>query len=223
MKNKLIVIDGCDCSGKATQAKLLYERLLKEKNNTKLISFPFYNKQYSIFTKEYLNGKYGVNPNDVSCKKASLFYAMDRYGSYMDEWKDYYENNLIICDRYVTSNMIHQACKLDDIKEKNIFLDWLYDLEYNILELPKPDMVIFLDVLPEVSKELNENRLNKINNSNIKDIHEQDLDYLKKSYNNGRFIAEKFNWEIIECCNDGNILPLEEIQKRIYDKIKGIL
>ncbi len=130
--------------------------------NVLKIQFPDYNDPSSTLVKMYLNGEFGKEPSDVNAYAASTFYAVDRFASYKRYWQKFYlEGGIIIADRYTTSNAIHQAVKLDKEK-REAFFSWLYDFEFNLLGLPKPDCVILLDVLPDVSIKLMENRLNKI-------------------------------------------------------------
>ena len=145
--------------------------------------------------------------------------------SYKTEWEKLLKNGeIIVADRYTTSNMIHQASKISDIKEKEAFLKWVYDFEYNKLNLPEPDLTIFLDMPVKHAKILMENRLNKIDNSATKDIHESDTNYLNQSYNNAVYVAEMFKWERISCVNENDeIKSIEEISKEILEKVKKVI
>lgn len=223
-KGKLIIIEsGSDASGKATQSKKLYERLIGEGYNCMKITFPDYESESSALVKMYLRGDFGSNPNDVSPYVASTFYAADRYASFKTKWEKFYnEGGIIISDRYTTSNMVHQAAKINN-DEKEKFLDWLYDLEFNIYGIPKPDEIIFLDVDPEVSQELMKDRKNKFTGEEAKDIHESNKEYLINSYNNSLYIADKYNWKVIKCCKDNKLRTIEDINDEIYDNIKKYL
>ncbi len=214
---KLFAIEGVDGSGKETQTRLLYERLVKDGKNPIKISFPDYESASSYAVKLYLDGEFGKNANDVSAKTASTFFALDRYISYKTKWEsDYKDGRIIIADRYVTSNMIHQASKIDDIDEKDSFLEWLCDFEYNTYELPMPDKVIFLDVPPSVGANLTKDRKNKATGSEQKDIHEKDSAHIQKSYDNAKYVAKKYGWEIIECAPNGKLRSIEDIGEQIY-------
>ncbi len=214
---KLFAIEGVDGSGKETQTRLLYERLVKEGKNPVKISFPDYESSSSYAVKLYLDGEFGNNANDVSAKTASTFFALDRYISYKTKWEsDYKDGRIIIADRYVTSNMIHQASKIDDVHGKDSFLEWLCDFEYNTYELPVPDKVIFLDVPPSVGADLTKGRKNKATGSEQKDIHEKDSAHIQKSYDNAKYVAKKYGWEIIECAPDGKMRSIEDIGEQIY-------
>lgn len=227
MKNhgKLIVIEsGSDASGKATQTQLLFEHLTREGYNVKKIEFPDYDSDSSIFVKMYLRGDFGKNPFEVNPYKASTFYAQDRYISYETKWRKFYEeeNNIILCDRYVYSNIINQAIKLNEV-DREAYCNWLLHLEFDVYEIPKPDVVIFLDMPIEKSIKLMRDRKNKIDNSDIKDIHERDEEYLRKTYYHALEVAEKFKWNRISCVEDGNIRSIEDIHKQVYSVIKSTI
>lgn len=214
----LIAIDGVDASGKQTQTELLLKRT--DKNSTRLISFPAYDKPSSAPVKMYLNGELGTNPDDVNAYAASALFAVDRYATYKSDWeKDYKSDKLIIADRYVSSNMIHQASKINNIDKKEKFLEWLFDLEYNKFGLPQPDVMIFLDMPPEYGARLMAERANKITGDMSKDIHENDKEYLRKSYDNALFVAKKYNWNIVSCVRDNKIREIDDINDEIYSII----
>ncbi len=212
----LIAIDGVDASGKQTQTELLLKRM--NEKSPRLISFPAYDKPSSAPVKMYLNGDFGKNPDDVNAYAASALFAVDRYATYKSDWeKDYKSDKLIIADRYVSSNMIHQAGKISDAAEKEKFLEWLFDLEYNKFGLPQPDVMIFLDMPPEYGARLMAERANKITGGMSKDIHENDREYLQKSYDNALFVAKKYDWNIVSCIRDNKIRTIEDINNEIYN------
>ncbi len=224
---KLIVIEGSDGSGKETQTRLLYEYLEAQGRRVRRVSYPNYDSPSSALVKMYLGSEFGPDAYAVNAYVASSFYAVDRFASYLKEWKAFYESEgdgagepIVICDRYVTSNMLHQASKLDSLEEKLAFLDWEYDFEYVKGGLPVPDCVFFLDVKPEVSLRLMKDRANKITHGARKDIHEADPGFLEKSYANSVILAERYGWERIECCDkDGNLRSIEEIHEMIRGKL----
>jgi dTMP kinase len=221
---KLIAIDGVDASGKQTQTTLLLSRLEKEGREVKMVSFPAYDKPSSILVKMYLNGEFGENPSDVNAYATSTLFAADRFATYRTDWgTDYNRGTIILADRYVSSNLIHQASKINDTDEKEKFLMWLDDLEYGIYNLPRPDVTIFLDMPPEYGAELMSGRLNKSNGDDKKDIHESDFSYLEKSYENAMFVAKKFNWKRISCIKDGQIRSVDEIHEDIYSIVRELL
>ncbi len=216
---RLIVVEGVDSSGKATQARCLYERLLSEGENVKLISFPDYESDFSVPVKRYLAGDLGNKPEDVNAYAASVFYAIDRYASFKRKWGEFYESGgTIIADRYVTSNLVHQASKIDG--DKTEFINWLSDLEYDKMGLPVPDLVLFLDMPPEFAKMLMKDRANKITGEKEKDIHESDDSYLLKSYNNAMEIAGECGWKILSCVEANSVKSIEKIGEEIYNLCK---
>ena len=215
----LIVIEGIDGSGKQTQAEMLISRLEKD-NKVRKIAFPDYDSDTSALVKMYLGGKFGENAFDVNAYTASSFYAVDRIGSYLSDWKkDMDSGKIIISDRYTTSNAIHQGSKLTG-KEREGYLNWLFDFEYNLLGLPKPDFVFFLNMPPEYGRQLMKDRNNKITGESELDIHERDRDYLQKSYDNAIDVARRFDWTVIDCVKDGAIRTVEDINDEIYSTVK---
>ena len=218
----LIAVDGVDASGKQTQTELLLKRFEQE-GDARLVSFPAYESRSSELVRMYLGGEFGTDPEAVNAYAASVFFAADWYATFKTDWgKDYLSGKTIIADRYVSSNMIHQAGKIDDTEEKKVFLDWLYDLEYKKLGLPEPDITVFLDMPPEYGARLMRDRANKITGAEQKDIHERNAAYLQKSYENALFAAHRYGWRIVSCVKDGEIRTIEDIHKEIYDLIKGL-
>ena len=217
----LVVIEGVDGSGKQTQTQLLHDRL-RDNFKIRRLTFPDYNSETSALVKMYLGGEFGNKPESVNAYASSSFYAVDRIGGYLKDWhEDYERGDFILCDRYTTSNAVHQAGKLSG-KERDDYLDWLFDYEYRLLGLPKPDLVFFLDVPPEVSRELMKNRNNKITGESEKDIHESNADYITKSYENALYVAKKCGWNVIECVKNGKLRSIEDINDEIYNLVMGI-
>lgn len=221
MKGKLIIIEsGSDASGKETQTRKLFEKLTLEGVNIKKVEYPNYKSDSSALVKMYLKGDFGKNPEDVNPYVSSTFYAVDRYASFKTEWQeDYLKGAVILADRYTTSNMVHQAVKLRG-QDKDKFLDWLWNLEFGLYELPVPDCVIFLDMPPEFSKNLMKERINKFTGKDQKDIHESNEEYLINCYNNALYIANKYNWHKVGCVEDGRLRSIEEIHEDIYKFVK---
>ncbi|NMB34554.1 MAG: thymidylate kinase [Clostridium sp.] len=225
MRSKLVIIEsGSDASGKETQTQRLYERLVGDGHRVKKVSFPNYDSDSSALIKMYLKGEFGENPGDVSPYVASTFYAADRFASFRSDWGQAYDEGcIILADRYTTSNMVHQAAKIKDHGEKDKFLEWLWDFEFNIYRLPIPDCVLFLDMPPAYSKILMEDRANKFTGGKNKDIHERNDQYLIQSYNNSLYIAQKYNWNVISCVENGIIKSIGKIHKDIYGVVKKIV
>lgn len=218
---KLFVIDGTDGSGKQTQLGELKNRLNKEKIDYRVVSFPNYDSKTSTLVKMYLSGEFGTNSKEISPYIASTFYAADRYATYQTELKEYYENGgLILADRYTTSNMIHQAGKIQDKEERDKFLKWLWDFEFNLYKLPIPTEVFFLNMPVEKSLELIANRDNKFTHSSKKDIHENDKNHLIDAYSAACDVAKDYNWYEVKCVKDDKIRTIEDIHEEIYNEIK---
>lgn len=223
MKGKLFIIEGSDSSGKATQTEKLYNKLVEDGYKIKMVEYPNYKSESSALVKMYLRGDFGKKPNDVNPYVASTFYAGDRYASFKLEWEEFYnEGGIIIADRYTTSNMIHQAAKMEG-EEKDKFLNWLWDFEFNMYKLPIPDSVIFLNMPPEFSEKLMAERANKITGEMEKDIHERDKEYLINSYNNSLYIADKYKWNKVSCTLGEKIKTIDEIHHDVYMIIKELL
>ena len=215
---KLIVIEGLDGSGKSTQLELLKERLKTENIPSKAISFPDYESDSSALVKMYLAGKFGDKPSDVNPFAASLFYCVDRYASYKTKWEeDYKSDKVIIAGRYTTSNAIHQACKLPQSEWKP-FLDWFYDIEYKKVGIPKPDLVIFLDMPIEVSQKLLTNRYH--GDEGGKDIHEKNVDYLNACRQAAKFVADYSGYKTVCCAKGDKPRALNDIADEIFELVK---
>ena len=219
---KLFVIDGTDASGKQTQLSKLKERLDKEGIEYRSVSFPNYDSESSSLVKIYLNGELSEDPKEISPYIASTFYAADRYITFKKEYEEYYKNGgIILADRYTTSNMVHQAGKIKDAKEREKFLNWLWDFEFNLYGLPVPTEVFFLNMPTEYAIKLMENRKNKITKEEKKDIHERSPEHLKDAYEEACKLSKKYNWKEIKCVKDGKIRSIEDIHEEIYQELKN--
>ena len=218
---KLIVIAGLDGCGKSTQLELLPKALKERGIDTKSVSFPDYESNSSALIKMYLGGEFGSKPDDVNPFAASVFYTVDRYASFKKNWGQYYnDGGVIISGRYTTSNAVHQTSKLNEDKWEE-FLNWLYELEYNKIGIPKPDKVIFLDMPVEVSQKLLSTRYN--GDEAKKDIHESDVDYLAKCRKAASFCAKFSGWSVISCAQDGEPRSIEDIAKDILSEVISVL
>ena len=219
-QNRLIAIEGLDGSGKATQTRLLYERLLNMNIPARTVSFPVYDSTSSALVKMYLNGEITMDPYGVNAYGASSFYAADRYISFIKDWrKDYNAGMAILCDRYVCSNLIHQMTKLDK-SEWDSFIDWLFDYEHSKLGLPIPSSTIFLNMELETSQRLMNVRYG--NDITKKDIHEKDVKYLEVCREAAMYALKKLGWIEIKCCKDMEPLSFDCISSMIWESLEGL-
>lgn len=213
MNAKFIVIEGLDGSGKATQTKILFDKISATGKTVKKLEFPDYANESSALVKMYLGGEFGSNPNDVNAYAASTFYAVDRVASFLKFWKkDYESDSVILSDRYATSNIIYQMSKLDKA-DWDSFIEWQEDFEYNKLAVPKPDKIIYLDVEPEVSQKLINKRYE--GDESKKDLHEKNFAFLLECRKSALYAAKKCGWIVINCCENGEIKPIEVIAAEI--------
>jgi dTMP kinase len=223
MKGKLIVIEGTDGSGKATQSKLLMERLKKEGYDSVYVEFPQYGEPSAAMVEQYLNGKLG-SAEDVGPYKASIFYAIDRYAKSKEMHNWINEGKIIICNRYVSANQGHQAGKLKDLSKIDEFLEWVDHLEYEIFEIPRPDKIILLYMPCEIGQKLVEKKGHRDYVGGCKkDIHEADINHLKSAEKAYIYVAEKEDWNIIKCSNDEEPYPIDSIHEEIYENVKKII
>lgn len=225
MAHTLITIEGTDGSGKKTQVKKLYEYLKNKKYNAIIVSFPNYQSLSSGPVRMYLGGEFGENADCFNAWQASTMYAVDRMCTMKKLYKELSEDTIIIFDRYTQSNMIHQAGKLKEENEIDEFLEWLDVLEFETLKLPRVDKVIFLDVPVEVSFKITTAREQmKIGEAWSFDIHERDKKHLVDSYLAGKYVAQKYGWDIINCSAEaGELKSIDEIHEMIKKIVKPIL
>lgn len=223
-RGKLIVIDGIDGSGKATQVDLLLARLNKEGIASLKVDFPKYGAKSAGLVENYLNGKYGA-ANEVSPFVASFFYALDRYDSKkeMEEWLASGKN--IISNRYVTGNMGHQGSKFATTEKRQEYFKWLDNYEYNVFGIPRPDLNIILHVPAEKAQELVDNKQQRLHlNGQARDLHEADIDHLKRAEQTYLEMCRLFpNFELVECVRDGQMMPVEEIHELIWEKAQKLI
>ena len=169
----------------------------------------------------YLSGEFGEDPKQISPYIASTFYAADRYATYKKEFEEYYQNGgIILADRYTTANMVHQAGKIEKEEEREKFINWLFDLEFNLYGIPKPTEVFFLNMPTAIAQELMKTRENKFSHTQEKDIHERNSKHLEESYRAACSVSKKYGWYEIECAPNGKLKTVEEIHEEIYKEIK---
>jgi dTMP kinase len=221
-KGIFIVIDGNDGSGKTTQIKLLKERLEQENRKVVCVDFPNYkNNFFGKVLDKYLHGK-NSGWEKYNSDIASIVYSADRWES-----KDFIKTSLdkgkiVIADRYVSANQIHQGGKIKDIEVRKAFINWLDKLEYEVFKIPMPNLVVYLSVPVSVSEELLRKRYE--DNGGQKDVHEDDPDFLRNSKECADWLAEtQPNWIKIDCAENGKMRPPEDIHSEIYEKIKSFI
>jgi len=221
MSGKLIVFEGTDGSGKSTQFKALCQRLDRQGKDYQQLVFPQYQEPSSALIRMYLAGEFGSRPGDVNPYAASAFYAVDRYASVKKVWGNFYkEGGLIMADRYTTSNAVHQSAKLPP-EEREAFCRWLDDFEHNKLELPRPDLVLYMDMPTEQAVTLLRSREQSTNTQ--ADIHEVDTAYLATCRQAAAQAAGVLGWTVIPCVQDGRLRSIEEIHEQIWSLVAPLL
>lgn len=217
MSGRLIVLEGLDGSGKSTQLERLRARLT---GDVRFVKFPAYDSPSSTLVKMYLAGEFGSRPGDVNAYAASAFYAVDRYAGYKSDWgADYLAGTTILCDRYATSNAVHQAAKLEGA-ERDAYLDWLCDFEYVKLGIPKPDAVIFLDMPVAVSQRLMSERYE--GNESKKDIHERDVAYLEHCRQAALYAADRLGWSVVPGAEGDKPRRIDAIADDVYAIVRAL-
>lgn len=216
-KGKLIVLEGsCDGIGKTTQHDLLKQRLITEGKKITTHHFPSYNTYQGAPVEKYLDGKYG-SPSELSPYFINSLYAVDRGITWIEELKPAYEQgNIILLDRYTTSSLIYQAATIENIEERKNFIDYVIDFEYNKIGIKEPDKTIFLHVPFDLATQLRNERKQKEGEIIENDIHENDLEYMKKVYDNAIFIADYLSWHQVECNDGSKMRSREDINEEIY-------
>ena len=217
----LIILEAGDASGKETQTRLLYERLLAEGRDVTRVSFPDYGSDSSALVRMYLRGDFGAQAADVDAYAASAFFAVDRYASFHTKWGEAYKRGgVILSDRYVTSNLAHQAVKLAEEKARQEYFAWLDDFEYVRLGLPRPNLVVFLDMPPEASDRLLAARAKE---TGAPDIHEKDRTYLHRVHAAYAEAAERFGWARVSCGRGATPRAPEDIAADVYQAVLPVL
>lgn len=231
-RGKFIVFEGIDGSGKSTQTKFLIKKLKKEGYKVAKIDFPQYGTKSAGLIEEYLNGKYGSS-KEVGPWRASIFYACDRYDASFKIRKWLKEGKIVVSDRYIGSNIGHQGAKIKNKKERKKYLKWLFNLEYNIFGIPKPDISFILKINPELSRKMSPKIFDEEKKKKRKfylgdkkrDIHEKDLSHLNAALNSYLEIAKEFprDFKIVDCLKGGNFLSPKVINDKIWNLVKKII
>jgi dTMP kinase len=218
---KLIVLEGVDCSGKSTQFRMLCEKLTADGLSFRKLTFPRYSEPSSELIKMYLGGSFGSNPSDVNPYAASTFFAVDRFASYAQDWRGFYEDGgILLTDRYTTSNAIHQGAKIPPEK-RGEFFRWLYDFEFGLMGIPAPDAVKYLQVTLDIALRRIRSRAAKTGTE--ADIHESDAGYLRTCIECGEQAAASLGWTVVPCVKDGIEREREEQNLSIYNIVRAAL
>lgn len=211
-KGKFIVFEGADGSGKSTQARFFFNSLQKKKIQVVLTSFPRYESEWGKMIRRYLDGEFG-GTGDVNPYLASVLYAGDRLLAAAEIKKWLSEGKIVICDRYVASNIAHQAAKIKSQSEKLKFIKWCEGLEFGENKVPKPNFVFLLTIPTELAQKFMAKR--------VKDIHEKDMVYQRavaKEYEN--YAKEKKGWVIVSNMKDNKLRTLEDVHLEITKHLK---
>ena len=218
-KGKIIVVEGSsDGIGKSTQSDLLMDRLQSNGEIVIKHHFPSYDTDQGKLVEMYLHGDLG-KPNELSPYFINSLYAVDRAVTWNSKLKDEYElGKTLLFDRYTTSSIIYQGASIEDIEKRKDFINYIIDYEYNKIGIPEPDSVLFLHAPFDVITKLRESRT--VNEGVVNDIHESNKEFLKKVYDNAMFVADYLNWDMIDCSENGKMLPIDEIHQKVYSKLK---
>lgn len=225
MSGKLIVIDGTDGSGKATQTKKLIERIISEGRQTETLDFPqYYNNYFGNIVGAYLRGEFG-DPTKMSPYVSSIFFAADRFESSkkIHDWLK--QGKIVILDRYTSANQIHQGGKMKNEKERETFLKWLDKIEHGVFGIPRPDLILYLDVPPLDAQKLIEKKSARSYTGECKkDKHESNVKFQTESHEQSlRLVAQMNNWKRIACTYDGKLISIDKIHELIWSVVKKMI
>lgn len=218
-KGRLVVVEGsCDGIGKSTQYKMLKERLESEGFRVTSHHFPSYGEYQAAPVERYLKGEFG-KPSDNSPEVINDLYAIDRFVTWNEQLKPRYEEgDFILLDRHTSSSLIYQSALIEDEEEKIKFINYVTDKEYGKYGIKEPDQVIFLTAPFDLVTEMRNAR--KVNDGVSNDIHEQNLDFMKKVYESANFVANYLNWDQIVCNNGNQMRSINEIHEEIYNTVR---
>ena len=215
---KLIVMEGaCDGIGKTTQYKLLKEHLLKDGKMVVSHHFPSYSTYQGAAVEHYLKGDFGA-PKDLSPYFINSLYAVDRGVTWHNELKKPYDDgSVILLDRYTTSSLIYQSALIEDTEDKKSFINYVLDFEYQKMGIKAPDEVIFLQAPFDLVTEMRNAR--KENEGLANDVHEGNLEFMRKVYESALFVADYLSWDKIKCNDGEKMRDREDIHEEIYSHI----
>ena len=217
-KGKIIVVEGaCDGIGKSTQYELLNKWLKEEGYEVKKHHFPSYNTPQGALVEKYLKGDFG-NPKDISPYYINSLYAIDRASTFKEGLEEEYKKGkILLFDRYTTSSIIYQSSTIEDPVKRKEFIDYIVDFEYNKLQIPTPDEVIFLTAPFDLVTELRNKR--KENEGIANDIHERDLEFMKRVYENATYLADYLDWDKVNCSREDSLRSIEDIHEEVKQKV----
>ncbi|MBI4276712.1 thymidylate kinase [Candidatus Uhrbacteria bacterium] len=220
-KGKLIIIDGSDGTGKATQTTMLVARLRREGHHVKMMDFPRYGKKSASLVEEYLNGKFGT-AKEVGPYRSSIFFAVDRYAASPTIRRALDHSRIVIANRYVTSSMAHRGGEIQNVRDRRQFFRWLDDLEFGIFGIPRPDLTIVLHVPAHIAQTLIDQKTSRAYiHGKKRDIHEADLRHLKAATETYRDIVRTFTKiKSVECVDRGRLLTPAEVHARIWEIVR---
>lgn len=223
-KGTFIVIEGSDGSGKGTQFNIIKDILESAGHSIATYDFPQYSEESSYFVREYLNGNYGT-VNELGAKAPSLFYALDRFQASRNMRRDIDAGKIVLCNRFVGSNLAHQGQKIDDYNERQAYYKWLLDLEFTILNIPRPNLNIVLYVPAEIAQAMVDQKATRNYTDKKRDIHEADLSHLKRSVATYQELCREFpdEFTLVDCMKDGELLGISQITDVILAKINPLL
>lgn len=224
-KGKLIIIDGSDGAGKTTQSNILIKKLKKNKKDVVFFDFPQYNKYYGKIIAKYLNGELG-KLNNTNPYLISLAYALDRASARDEICNALKQGKIVLCNRYVCSNIAYQSAKFKTKKEQDEYVKWDEELEYVQNKMPIPDLVIYLCVPHQISQTLvdkKESGQREYVNGKKRDLHEEDDNFLQKVEKRYLKLAKEQKWDKIDCFSDGKLFDIETVGEKIWEIVKEVI
>lgn len=219
-----IVIEGSDGSGKGTQFKQVAKRLIDHGYEIATYDFPQYNQPSSIFVREYLNGLYG-KADDLGAYAPSLFFALDRFRAAESIKKNLDAGKIVLSNRFIAANMAHQGQKIHDESERKRYYEWLFNIEYDILGIPRPDLNIVLTVPAPIAQKYIDKKEARSYTDKKRDIHEDDLNHLKRAIAAYQELCKRYpdRFTSIQCAKNGKMLPIPKVTDLVWEKIQKVL
>ena len=230
-KGVFIVFDGIDGSGKSTQSNLLVRDLRRRGFDVVQMDFPQYGTKAAGLIEEYLNGVFG-SAESVGPYRASVFFACDRYAASFKIRAALAEGKIVVSDRYIASNIGHQGGKIADVRERRRFIRWLFDFEYGLFGIPRPDVTLILKTTPQLSWKMAPQVSDKIKKAKRaaclgtrkRDIHDRDISHLARALDSYLFAARQFpkEFRVVECMDGGRLLSIEDVWKRVQSTLRSV-